>query len=121
MAQARVRIAVEQESDSDWPKLTPTGSDRVEFLFSSNLGEGPQPLARIASGGELSRVMLAMKTVLAEQDRVPVLVFDEVDAGIGGAGSEGVGERRPHLRQHWDQEFCITPLAPSAGQAARPV
>src|SRR3989449_2018241 len=119
MAQARVRIAVEQESDSDWPKLTPTGSDRVEFLFSSNLGEGPQPLARIASGGELSRVMLAMKTVLAEQDRVPVLVFDEVDAGIGGAASEVVGKRLRHLSQHGHQVFCITHLAPIAAQAQR--
>ncbi|HZC68120.1 MAG TPA: DNA repair protein RecN, partial [Nitrospirales bacterium] len=91
MDHARVRIAVEQEPDSDGSKLTSTGTDRVEFLFSSNLGESPQPLARIASGGELSRVMLAMKTVLAEQDRVPVLVFDEVDAGIGGAVSEVVG------------------------------
>jgi DNA repair protein RecN (Recombination protein N) len=119
MAHARVRIAVEQESDSDGPKLTSTGSDRVEFLFSSNLGEGPQPLARIASGGELSRVMLAMKTVLAEQDRVPVLVFDEVDAGIGGAASEVVGKRLRHLSQHGHQVFCITHLAPIAAQAQR--
>ena len=119
MAHARVRIAVEQESDSDGPKLTATGSDRVEFLFSSNLGEGPQPLARIASGGELSRVMLAMKTGLAEQDRVPVLVFDEVDAGIGGAASEVVGKRLRHLSQHGHQVFCITHLAPIAAQARR--
>jgi len=119
MDHARVRIAVEQGSDSDGPTLTPTGSDRVEFLFSSNLGESPQPLARIASGGELSRVMLAMKTVLAEQDRVPVLVFDEVDAGIGGAVSEVVGKRLRHLSQHGHQVFCITHLAPIAAQAQR--
>jgi len=119
MTHARVRIAVEQESDSDGPKLTATGRDRVEFLFSSNLGEGPQPLARIASGGELSRVMLAMKTGLAEQDRVPVLVFDEVDAGIGGAASEVVGKRLRHLSQHGHQVFCITHLADrGAGEAA---
>ena len=119
MDHARVRIAVEQGSDSDGPTLTPTGSDRVEFLFSSNLGESPQPLTRIASGGELSRVMLAMKTVLAEQDRVPVLVFDEVDAGIGGAVSEVVGKRLRHLSQHGHQVFCITHLAPIAAQAQR--
>jgi len=93
------------------------GVDQVEFLFSANLGESPQPLARIASGGELSRVMLAMKTVLAEQDRVPVLVFDEVDAGIGGAVSEVVGKRLRHLGSHGHQVFCITHLAPIAAQA----
>jgi DNA repair protein RecN (Recombination protein N) len=119
MEHAWVRIAVEQETDSGGPKLTSAGMDRVEFLFSSNLGENPQPLARIASGGELSRVMLAMKTVLAEQDRVPVLVFDEVDAGIGGAVSEVVGKRLRHLSQHGHQVFCITHLAPIAAQAQR--
>jgi DNA repair protein RecN (Recombination protein N) len=117
MEHARVRIAVEQETEADGPKLTSTGIDRVEFLFSSNLGENLQPLARIASGGELSRVMLAMKTVLAEQDRVPVLVFDEVDAGIGGAVSEVVGKRLRHLSEHGHQVFCITHLAPIAAQA----
>ncbi len=119
MEHARVRIAVEQETDADGPKLASAGMDRVEFLFSSNLGENPQPLARIASGGELSRVMLAMKTVLAEQDRVPVLVFDEVDAGIGGAVSEVVGKRLRHLSEHGHQVFCITHLAPIAAQAQR--
>ena len=119
MEHARVRIAVVQEAGADGPPLTATGSDRVEFLFSSNLGEAPQPLARIASGGELSRVMLAMKTVLAEQDRVPVLVFDEVDAGIGGAVSEVVGKRLQNLSRHGHQVFCITHLAPIAAQAQR--
>ena len=66
MDHARVRIAVVQEQGPEGPKLTSTGSDRVEFLFSSNLGESPLSLAQIASGGELSRVMLAVKTVLAE-------------------------------------------------------
>ena len=117
MNHARVRIAVEQEACADGPQLTSTGIDRVEFMFSSNLGEAPQPLSRIASGGELSRVMLAMKTVLAEQDRVPVLVFDEVDAGIGGAVSEVVGKRLRNLSRHGHQVFCITHLAPIAAQA----
>ncbi len=119
MEHARVRIAVEQRTEPDGPALTAAGIDRVEFLFSSNLGEEPQPLARIASGGELSRVMLAMKTVLAEQDRVPVLVFDEVDAGIGGAVSEVIGKRLRHLGRHGHQVFCITHLAPIAAQAHR--
>ena len=117
MEHAKFRIAVEQEPGTDGPQLTSTGSDRVEFLFSSNLGESPLPLARIASGGELSRVMLAMKTVLAEQDRVPVLIFDEVDAGIGGAVSEVVGKRLRELSRHGHQVFCITHLAPIAAQA----
>ena len=117
MTHARVRIAVEQGSAEQEDRLTGTGMDRVEFLFSANLGEAPQPLARIASGGELSRVMLAMKTVLAEQDRVPVLVFDEVDAGIGGAVSEVVGKRLRELSRHGHQVFCITHLAPIAAQA----
>lgn len=117
MTHARVRIAVEQEAGADGPQLTSTGNDRVEFLFSANLGEAPQPLARIASGGEMSRVMLALKTVLAAEDRVPVLVFDEVDAGIGGAVAAVVGERLLKLSRHGHQVFCITHLAPIAAQA----
>jgi DNA repair protein RecN (Recombination protein N) len=117
MQHARVEIAVQQERGAGDLQLMSTGNDRAEFLFSSNPGEELLPLARIASGGELSRVMLAMKTVLAEQDRVPVLVFDEVDAGIGGAVSEVVGKRLRELSRHGHQVFCITHLAPIAAQA----
>jgi len=117
MSQARVRIAVESRTSEGVDPLTATGIDHVEFLFSANLGESPQPLARIGSGGELSRVMLGLKAVLAEVDRVPVLVFDEVDAGIGGAVSEVVGKRLRHLGGHGHQVFCITHLAPIAAQA----
>ncbi len=119
MERARVRIPLEQSAGAEGPELTATGIDRVEFLFSANLGEPPQPLARIASGGELSRVMLALKTVLAREDRVPVLVFDEVDAGIGGAVSEVVGKRLRELAERGHQVFCITHLAPIAAQAQR--
>lgn len=70
-----------------------TGIDRVEFLLSANPGEPPRPLARIASGGELSRVALAVKRVLASVDSVPTLVFDEVDAGIGGRTAQAVAQR----------------------------
>lgn len=85
-----------------------TGMDRVEFLFSPNPGEEPRPLARIASGGELSRLMLALKQVLPESD-VPTLIFDEVDSGIGGAVSAKVGRKlkQVSLRQ---QVLCITHL-----------
>lgn len=85
-----------------------TGMERVEFLFSPNPGEEPKPLARIASGGELSRLMLAMKQILPESE-VPTLIFDEVDSGIGGAVSSTVGKklRQVSLRQ---QVLCITHL-----------
>jgi len=74
-------------------ELGPAGWDRVEFLLSSNPGESPRALGRVASGGELSRIMLALKTVLAEMDQVPVLVFDEIDTGVGGAVAAAMGTR----------------------------
>jgi DNA repair protein RecN (Recombination protein N) len=70
----------------------PTGVDRVEFLLSANAGEPPRPLAHIASGGEVSRIMLALKSVLAGSDRVPTLVFDEIDSGISGSIAYRVGK-----------------------------
>jgi DNA repair protein RecN (Recombination protein N) len=89
--------------------LTADGIDEVEYLFSPNPGQPPKPLARIASGGELSRVMLAMKSILARADRIPTLIFDEVDAGIGGKTATIVGEKLRHIaRSH--QVFCITHL-----------
>ena len=93
-----------------------TGCDRMEFLLSSNVGEPPRPLGRIASGGELSRIMLALKTVLAEKDHVPVLVFDEVDAGVGGAVAAAMGTRLRTLGA-FHQVFCITHLPQVASQA----
>ena len=94
----------------------PNGRDQVEFLISSNLGEPPRPLGRIASGGELSRLMLALKSVLAEADRVPVLVFDEIDAGVGGAVAAAMGMRLRKLGA-FHQVFCITHLPQVASQA----
>jgi len=98
--------------------LLPTGIDQVEFTFSPNVGEEAKPLAGIASGGELSRVMLAMKAILAEQDSIPILVFDEVDSGIGGEAAEVVGATLLAVaRSH--QVFCIThlPQIASKGEA----
>lgn len=89
--------------------LMPTGIESVEFLFTSNPGEEPRPLAKIASGGELSRVMLALKSILAAIEQVPTLVFDEVDAGIGGAVAETVGRKLKALTTT-SQVFCITHL-----------
>lgn len=89
--------------------LTADGIDEVTYLFTSNPGQDPKPLARIASGGELSRVMLALKSVLAREDQMPTLIFDEVDAGIGGQTARVVGEKLHRIaRSH--QIFCITHL-----------
>ena len=86
-----------------------TGIDSVEFLISLNLGEPPRPLARIASGGEASRLMLAIKTILSTADRIPILVFDEVDAGIGGRIGSVLGQKLWGLsRSH--QVLCVTHL-----------
>jgi len=90
-------------------QLTPVGIESVEFLFNSNPGEEPRPLAKIASGGEVSRVMLALKSILATVEQVPTLVFDEVDSGIGGGVAEVVGRKLKALT-NTSQVFCITHL-----------
>jgi DNA repair protein RecN (Recombination protein N) len=89
--------------------LTETGLDRATFLIAPNIGETLKPLASIASGGELSRVVLAMKAILAETDSVETVVFDEVDAGIGGSVAEVVGKKLSSLADH-HQVICITHL-----------
>ncbi len=94
----------------------PHGLDQIEFTFCANPGESLQSLARVASGGELSRLMLAMKTVLASVDQVPVLIFDEVDAGIGGNVASTMGERLKALG-YTHQVMCITHLPQIAAQA----
>jgi DNA repair protein RecN (Recombination protein N) len=95
-----------------------TGFDTVEFQFAPNPGEPAKPLRAIASSGELARVMLALKTVLAAEDEIPVLVFDEVDANVGGETANAVGEK---MRQIADkrQVLCIThlPQVAAAGTA----
>ena len=93
-----------------------TGQDAVEFVFSANPGEPLKSLAKVASGGELSRVMLALKTILADTDRVPVLIFDEVDAGVGGAVAEVMGARLRDLSRH-HQVLCVTHLPQVGSQA----
>jgi len=90
--------------------LAPKGMDRVEFLISPNVGEEVKPLAKIASGGELSRIMLAMKRILAKVGGTQVLIFDEVDSGIGGAIAEVVGRKLRELSRH-HQVICVTHLA----------
>jgi len=93
-----------------------TGGDRVEFTFAPNPGEPPRPLGRIASGGEASRLSLALKVVLAAADETPVLVFDEVDAGVGGRNGAALGERLKALAR-FHQVLCVTHLAQVAAYA----
>ncbi|MFO1459684.1 MAG: DNA repair protein RecN [Verrucomicrobiota bacterium] len=102
--------------DVDLRPLTATsasGDDACEFQFAPNPGEPAHPLRAIASSGELARVMLALKTVLADEDDVPVLVFDEVDANVGGETARAVGEKMRRIAQR-HQVLCITHLAPVA-------
>lgn len=97
-------------------ELGPNGDCGAEFLFSPNVGEAPLPLNRVASSGELARVMLALKTVLADLDEVPLLVFDEVDANVGGEIGRVVGEKMAGIaRSH--QVLCVTHLPQVAAQA----
>ena len=112
-ARARLIVAFEAE-----PELRRHGDARPEFLFSPNVGEVPLPLARIASSGELARVMLALKTVLAEVDHIPVLVFDEVDANVGGEIGRVVGEKMAAIATD-HQVLCVTHLPQVASLGAQ--
>ncbi len=98
------------------PELTASGDCAAEFLFSPNVGEAPLPLSRIASSGELARVMLALKTVLADLDGVPLLVFDEVDANVGGEIGRVVGAQMAGIAKN-HQVLCVTHLPQVAAQA----
>jgi DNA repair protein RecN (Recombination protein N) len=91
------------------------GIDRVEFMISPNIGEDLKPLGRIASGGELSRIMLALKTILARRASVETIIFDEVDSGISGATAEVIGEKLSSLAEY-HQIVCITHLPQIASQ-----
>jgi DNA repair protein RecN (Recombination protein N) len=105
-----------KDTDGGRPVVGPYGVDEIEFLIAPNPGENAKPLARIASGGELSRVALAAKTVLAGSDSVDCLIFDEVDAGIGGEVAVAVGEHLKELGRS-KQVLCITHLASIAVRA----
>ena len=113
--QSRFEVGMVTAEPEDVPD--PSGFDRVEFQFAPNPGEPGRPLRAIASSGELARVMLAVKTVLADQDEVPVLVFDEVDANVGGETAHAVGASMARIAKR-HQVLCITHLAPVAAQAS---
>ncbi|GBE41091.1 DNA repair protein RecN [bacterium BMS3Bbin09] len=105
-----VRITHESGDDTtDGLKARSSGIDRIEFLISPNVGEDLKPLSKIASGGELSRIMLALKVIMAKGDEMPVLVFDEIDAGIGGRTAGTVGHKLKGLSSY-HQVLCITHL-----------
>jgi DNA repair protein RecN (Recombination protein N) len=118
---AKLSVEVESHALGDDPTVpapSETGADRVEILFAPNPGEVPRPLRKIASGGELSRVTLAVKTVLAGADRVPTLVFDEIDAGVGGRMGSVLGRMLAELARH-HQVICVTHLPQMASFASR--
>jgi DNA repair protein RecN (Recombination protein N) len=102
--------------DKKLSELTPTGWDRIEFMFSANPGEPVKPLAKIASGGELSRLLLGLKCILARRDQVNTVIFDEVDAGIGGQAAEDIALKIKQLSSH-HQVLCITHLPQIAARA----
>jgi DNA repair protein RecN (Recombination protein N) len=118
MGNAKFRVALETREIADGNflqianrrvQVTPKGFDYVEFLISANPGEELKPLANVASGGEISRIMLALKSLLAKADRVPVLIFDEIDIGISGRIAQVVGKSLQKLAKT-HQVICITHL-----------
>jgi len=126
MEHARFRVGLRREPAGEgelaagsgrW-RVGRRGVDTAEFLFSANPGEDPRPLAKVVSGGELSRTMLAVRTVLSASGDVPTMVFDEVDAGIGGRVAEVVGQKLAQTARG-RQVLCVTHLAPIAVYAAQ--
>jgi len=126
MEHGRFRVALRREpaatgelaAADGGARVGPRGAETAELLLSANPGEEVRPLAKVVSGGELSRVMLAAKTVLAAADEVPVLVFDEVDAGIGGRVADVVGQKL-RASAAGRQVLCVTHLAPIAAYASQ--
>lgn len=116
MGTGRLRVFLKARAADAGPGLS--GTDDVEFLFSSSREEPAKPLAKIASGGEMSRVMLALKVVFGEADKIPTLIFDEIDSGVGGKTAAAVGTKlRTLARTH--QVICVTHLPQIASAAGR--
>lgn len=108
----KVKLVVQQKTG----KLTINGMDSIEFLISANLGEDPKPIAKIASGGELSRIMLALKNVIAEKDSIGTLIFDEIDTGVSGRAAQKIGIKLKQISR-LRQVLCVTHLAQMAVMA----
>jgi DNA repair protein RecN (Recombination protein N) len=115
MEMCRVRFQVRLEYDPEG-KLTKNGFDSGEFMICTNPGEAFKPLSKIASGGELSRIMLAAKSVLADIDEMPVLIFDEIDTGISGYAATKVAEKFKSIAAS-HQVICVSHLAQIAAIA----
>jgi DNA repair protein RecN (Recombination protein N) len=118
MEKAAFEVQVTPRPGAGGSRLEASGADEVEFLIAPNPGEELKPLSRIASGGELSRVMLAVKAILAASDRIPTLIFDEVDVGIGGGMAEVVGQKLWTIARE-RQVLSITHLPQIAALADR--
>ncbi|MDE5736787.1 MAG: DNA repair protein RecN, partial [Oscillospiraceae bacterium] len=97
-------------------KLTIQGRDSVIFLISANKGETPKPISKIASGGELSRIMLALKSVIADRDKIPTLIFDEIDTGVSGKAAQKIGVKLREISRN-RQVLCVTHLSQIAVMA----
>lgn len=97
-------------------KLTINGMDTIEFLISANKGETPKPISKIASGGELSRIMLALKSVIADKDSIPTMIFDEIDTGVSGRASQKIGLKLKSVSKN-TQVICVTHSAQIASNA----
>ena len=108
----KVKLVVQQKTG----KLTINGMDSIEFLISANLGEEPKPIAKIASGGELSRIMLALKNVIAEKDSIGTLIFDKIDTGVSGRAAQKIGIKLKQISR-LRQVLCVTHLAQMAVMA----
>lgn len=108
----KVKLVVHQTAG----KLTVNGMDNIEFLISANVGEEPKPIAKIASGGELSRIMLALKNVIAEKDDIETLIFDEIDTGVSGRAAQKIGQKLREISRY-RQVLCVTHLAQIAVMA----
>ena len=106
------------ETSFETTELALTGTDRLEFMLAANPGEKLKPLRQVASGGEISRIMLASKAVFAGADRIPTLVFDEIDAGVGGSIARNVARKLRELSGP-HQTICITHIAQIAATAQR--
>jgi DNA repair protein RecN (Recombination protein N) len=120
LPEARLTVEVEPRELGDDPFAASGpegGADRVELVFTPNPGEDPRPLRKIASGGELARVALAIKTVLAGADGIPSIVFDEIDSGVGGRLGPMLGRKLAELGRH-HQVICVTHLPQMASFAA---
>lgn len=112
----KVRFQVEfSPIDNQWG-LDETGMDQVQFLMSANVGEALKPIQKVASGGELARIMLALKNVLAQDDEIGTLVFDEVDTGVSGRAAQKVAEKMAQVARH-KQVLCVTHLPQLAAMA----